>query len=759
MVQIKVRQDDFTVDYTRDILPELFLGQASDCDFSASDVLVRMNCSDVISNIDKAQQTLLIACEQIKDAVLIQRLREQADNGIRIYLLLGDAKLNQSVIDTLSGRCLIRSGVVQQGALVMVDHITNQSKGFLLTDHQMLVTSEAQTWAIELESQQREDSVRSFCKLFWEAAETEYLQQNQPQSALHHPDGAIVTNHSNQLRGALQDNISAALETVTSVSNLLFKPKSNSYQLLLSSNAPDISQLARHGVALTDKFIPSLLLSDDGNWLLPDAADSSITNWCLQLSDTQSTKLKHAYSQALLDASWQFKSSVCIGELQSQQELRFVEVPELVRSVEPVRNHTLQDIYTESIDEFLNGSAKDLAQDVLNWRPDLLAHQINYQVTIHPPYSPAGASMDGLYDAWSAAENDWQERIVSLEHQQRVIDEQQASIPDRLKGFLKSFLLGQGQSVKQLDRELTLLKNWSVTQATPAERVAQQKRLVELHERIRERGKDTAEKRDAAAKQDQWENERIILEKQLSEIKLTVDDKSEKQTQFLAQIPIQEQQINSNFISVWKKSADSLADKQLEDAQINDLQPEQFLPDVLLEDQDQEHELLSARAECLRQKREALRTMTVEHAQQWKNSFKEKVWKKHYGALDRVLENHRLALQKIKRDQQEIEKAVSSTQSQLESVQTKLNNHGQNFVYQADKSNALDQQLGLKNTSYKLMYFAWPVEELPMGGTELRSNNKQRYLVIFNTDQLEQARIDADALNSKIVCDKEFINA
>lgn len=757
MVQIKVRQDDFTVDYTRDILPELFLEQASDCDFSASDVLVRMNCSDVISNIDKARQTLLIACEQIKDAVLIQRLREQADNGIRIYLLLGDAKLNQSVIDTLSGRCLIRSGVVQQGALVMVDHITNQSKGFLLTDHQMLVTSEAQTWAIELESQQREDSVRSFCKLFWEAAKTEYLQQNQPQSALDHPDGAIITNHSNQMRGALQDNISAALETVTGVSNLLFKPQSNSYQLLLSSNAPDISQLARHGVALTDKSIPSLLLSDDGNWLLPDAADTNITNWCLQLSDAQSTKLEYAYRQALLDASWQFKSSVCIGALQSQQELRFVEKPELVCSVEPVRNHTLQDIYTESIDEFLNGSAKDLAQDVLNWRPDLLAHQINYQVTIHPPYSPAGASMDGLYEAWSAAENDWQERIVSLEHQQRVIDEQQAGIPDRLKGFIKSFLLGQGQSVKQLDRELTLLKGWSVTQATPAERAGQHKKLVELHKRIHQRSKDTAEKQDAAAQQDQWEHERTILEKQLSEMKLTVDDRSKKQAQFLAQIPIQEQQINSDFISAWKKSVDSLADKQLEDAQVNDLQPEQFLPDVLLEDQDQE--LLLARAECLRQKREALHTMTVEHAQQWKNSFKEKVWKKHYGALDRVLENHRLALQKIKRDLQEIEKAVCSAQAQLESAQTKLNNHGQNFVYQADNSNALDQQLGLKNTSHKLMHFAWPVEELPMAGTELRSHNKQRYLIIFNTDQLEQARIDADLLNSKIVCDKEFINA
>lgn len=757
MAQLKVRQDDFTVDYTGVTLPDLFLGQASDCDFLASNLLVRMSCSDVISNIGKARQTLLIACEQIKDAVLIQKLCELADSGIRIYLLLGDEKLNQRAIDTLSGRCLIRGGAIQQGALFIVDHITNQSQGFLLTDHQMLVTSETQTWAIELDSQQCEDSVRSFCKLFWEAAETEYLQQNQPQSALHHPDGAIVTNHSHQLRGALHDSIRDALETVTGVSNLLFKPQSDSYQLLLSSNAPDISQLARHGVALTDNSIPSLLLSDDGNWLLPDAADASMTNWCLQLSYAQSTKLEHAYRQALLDASWQFKASVCIGELQSQQEMRFVEQPELVRSVESVRNHTLQDIYTESIDDFLNDRAQELAQDVLNWQPDLLAHQINYQVTIHPPYSPAGASKDGLYDEWNAAENDWQERLASLEHQQRVIDEQQAGIPDRLKGFLQNFLLGQGHSVKQLDRELELLKDWSVTQATPAERAAQKKRLVELHERIRQRSKDTAEKQDAAAQQDQWEHERTILEKQLSEIKLTVDDKSEKQTQFLAQIPIQEQQINSDFISAWEKSADSLADKQLEDAQINDLQLEQFLPDVLLEDQEQE--LLSASAECLRQKREALRTMTVEHAQQWKNSFKEKVWKKHYGALDRVLENHRLALQKIKRDLQEIEKAVSSAQAQLENAQTKLNNHGQNFVYQADKSNALDRQLGLNETSHKSIHFAWPVEELPMNGTELRSNNKQRYLVIFNTDQLEQARRDADALNSKIVCDKEFINA
>jgi hypothetical protein len=42
---------------------------------------------------------------------------------------------------------------------------------------------------------------------------------------------------------------------------------------------------------------------------------------------------------------------------------------------------------------------------------------------------------------------------------------------------------------------------------------------------------------------------------------------------------------------------------------------------------------------------------------------------------------------------------------------------------------------------------------------ELRSLEEQRFLVIDETEQLEQARRDAQRLNARIVCNSETINA
>merc|ERR1712000_208227 len=252
---------------------------------------------------------------------LIQAIKEQAEQGIRIYLLLGDKNANKAAIDTLSGRCLIRTGVSQQGALVLVDHTTTQAQGQLLMSGQPLLSADQAAWGIQLEPLQIDGIFRSFCKLFWEQSNEEYLQQNQQQSSVQHPDGTVVTNHSHQLCGTLNDCLSDTLNQLQGATHSGFNAFGDGWRLLLGVRSSEVAGQARAGVALTDNRIPSLLLSRNGNWLLPDKTDFAAANWCLKLSAQQSQKLEQAYDEAFEEAAWQYQSETAIGECDYQQRL------------------------------------------------------------------------------------------------------------------------------------------------------------------------------------------------------------------------------------------------------------------------------------------------------------------------------------------------------------------------------------------------------------------------------------------------------
>lgn len=364
MTRILPRQEQFTLDYKNEQLPALFIKQESDSDFKES--LPPLYTDSLKSVVYMSRLTLLIACDQLKDESLILCIKEQADKGIRIYLLLGDKRANKAAIDTLSGRCLIRTGVSQQGALVLVDHSTTQAQGLLLMSGQPLVSADqlSLAWGIQLEPQQIDDSFRSFCKLFWEYSNEEYLQQNQQKSSVHHPDGAVVTNHSHQLCGTLNDCLSDTLEQLQAATNTSFNASGDSWRLLLGIQSSDIAKQARTGVALTEKRIPSLLFSSEGNWLLPDQADFAAANWCLKVSARQSQKLDQAYDQAFEKAAWQYQTGTTIGSYSKNQQIRFADQPNLVSEVEEVREIELQPINSKSIDSFLNDETEELASGV-----------------------------------------------------------------------------------------------------------------------------------------------------------------------------------------------------------------------------------------------------------------------------------------------------------------------------------------------------------------------------------------------------------
>jgi hypothetical protein len=727
MTQIKVRQESFLVDYRSEGLPPLFYKQESDCDFSASTILSFVDSADLISVVSKARLTLLFACDQINGKDLILALQEAADRGVRIYLLLGDPKPNHAAIDSLSGRCLIRAGVKQQGALMLIDHTASQARGFVIAGPKPMTTSDGGNWGIQLEQRQIDDSFRSFCSLFWEEAGSEYLKQNQSRETVAHPDGSIVTNHSHQLRGTLEDSLAETRSNLSASSNLALDIEGSSYQLLLNIKAPDIHKIARKGVSLTETPIPTLLFSESDNWLLPDSLDFARTNWCLKLSESQNRALAAEYEQAIEEALWQFQSEVTIGDLPAEQFLRFIDQPDLVRSIQQVRRHKLEDINADSIDGFLEDDAKALALGVIGWQRDCLAHQIEYKVAIHPPYCPPTASRGELYDQWQRTEEGWQARLSSLERLQEKIEAKQAGVADHLKGFLKQFFLGQHQTARGMNQELETLKSWSVTEATPAEREEKKRLLEELQARIGQREIDTAERLDEAEQHLGWKEKRQKLVKDLSEAEELAQSKTDFWQELVDKREGKEQQVEQSFPETWEQAATKLDEQTLEEAGLT---------------------------------REGLRSMSFEQAEKWRNGFKNKIWKKHYFPMEKPFEDRRLALGKIERDILEAEKAKENSWSVYESAQYKLDAHGSQFFYRREKSSEmLDRQLGLASTAPRNEPFTWPNEELPANGVELRSLEEQRFLVINETEKLEQARRDAERLNARIVCNSETVNA
>jgi hypothetical protein len=761
MSQVMIRQENFTIDYQAEVLPTLFKEQSSDCDFTLSDALQALDTDKFITIVKSARQTLLIACAELRCEELIQAVKQKADSGVRIYLLLGDTKGNQAAIDTLSGRCLIRTGVRQEGVLILVDHTTTQHQGLLLMGQDTLLEAGSWDWAISLEPQQIDDSFRSFCKLFWEESDDEYLQQNTVQEKTDHPDGNVITNHSHQLCGTLKDCLGETLNNLIGVSDFSIESENTSFRLLIGTDASNIKQLARHGVSLTDNRVPTLLLSESGCWLLPDSPDFDATNWCLKLSDEQSTEVAAAYDQAISDAAWQYGEKLTMSELTDKQQLRFSDESTDIQAFQKHRKYTLDAIYTDTIDSFLNDSADMLASNEIKWKRNFMAHKIDYKVEIHPPYYPPQANKDSLYGEWEGTEKNWHDQLELLEKKQSAIDKNQSDISDRLKGFIKGFLLGQGQSTKKFNLEFNALEDWSVTQATPAERLEYQKRLENLKSNVMQRGKDTALNLDQANKNNQWEVKRDELLESLDNNKKSLLDKNNIREQIFSNKNEREKNSDNEFYGAWKNSVGLITDKKMDETSVHDLKSDQFMPDLLPDDKDEQALLLQqARADCMHNKREVLFNMSIDQVVMWKDSFKEKVFTKHYPSLNRVFKNREEALKKIQRDSDDADKAILSAQQGVDHSQAILAAHGKQFIYQPKEgSKAFEQQLGLKGETSKLKSFGWPDEELPHDSTKLFSVNKQRFLVISDLGNMDRVRNDAKRLNAKIVCDEDSVNA
>lgn len=725
MTKIVAKTCNFSINYQKQPLPELFLKQNTDSDFS--DDLNQIEANRLIEWINDAQMSLIVSLDKLNHEAIVRALQKQADNGVRIYLLLGDKNANQSAIETLSGRCLIRTGVQQQGAFCLRDHATDKEQGLMIMSNAPFIQGEQKAWFMELEEPQIEDSYRSFCQLFWEASNEEFIRQNQPRKTVKHPDGDIVVNHSYHQKDKLNSALQEALSSLKMTTFSRYGEGSNNAQLLLSIDCTEIKKQAGSGVALTENTMPRIILSDSENWLLPDQIGFKKVNWGLKLSDTQSSHLELAMRQAMTQAAWQYHESLTIGSLTQGEKVRFVDQPTLVRNIEQNRQQTLEDYPTNHIDQFLNDASQNLVAHLTEWQKDGLAHQINFTVDIHPPYAPESATADPLYQQWENAEKNWQDRLDGLNKQMEAIEQQQNNIKAHLRSFIKGFLLGQGHSSKTIYQKIENLRGWHLQEATPAERESKAAKLESLQNDVDARSEKTKVELKNAENQHQWTEKKQALEQSLKQAQSQVKKASDNHQQLESQRLAKKKEAEDKFLSEWKQAIEALNPKQLT---------------------------------TLGESKESLIMMSLEEIQAFVGQkITSKNQKKKFKSLHPSLDNFRQAENKINRDMKDAQEKLGKANSHLVQVEQQLKDHGDVFRGQPDqKSEAFDQQLGLKKkqTSYQPM--TWPKEELPHSKSRLLKHKQQRYLEVQETDQLNLARNDASRLDAQIVCDKEVAN-
>ena len=522
------RAEEFTIDYSGEALPDTFIKQATDANFSQA--FPKYGANELLMQcINYAQRTLLVACNNLQEESLLAGLRAKADSGVRIYLLLGSESENRRAIETLSGRCLIRAGVAQQGALLLADHATNKPQALLLSSGKPCTADAGEAWGMQLDSSQIEDNFRSFCQLFWQSASKEYLKQNSPQKSSNHPDGDIITNHSYNLPGDLGTSLEHVRENLTAMSGAHFQ--SGSAKWLLSATdleAVDPKHLARSGVAITEEAnIPAVLLSSHGYYLLPDVIDKASAHWCLRLSKAQSQQLSEIFSKSMRDSAWQYAEQSLLGDLADAQELRWGDEPHEIVTIRATRSQDLGSIEAADIDEFLAGDVQALCSNQLQLDRQNLAHEIRYRVTVNPPYLPEAASKDKdpLYKKWEEVDTKYQATIADLKERQAKISRRNEELGNKFKKYLAKFKLGSEHSSKEIASDLESLQAASITKSTRGQRHQYFERLNDLAKKVSKLEGELKLKSEEAKQHEQWDATKQRLEDELLQAERNLQEK------------------------------------------------------------------------------------------------------------------------------------------------------------------------------------------------------------------------------------------
>jgi len=698
---IEAKHEQFSRSYREQTLPPVFVQGDGDTKPLCCDWLAPTCDNELLEFIKQAKQTLIIAADCLPET-WVQSIQNAVDEkGLRVYLCLGCKDANQGVIDQLDQRCRVRSGLAQQGMLLLRDiNSLHKAGSIVLTGY-----------VLALDKQKIDDSYRSFCKIFWHEAKLDHFDgTSEPVEALDHQ---IITNHSYQLPGGLQaynNQRPVDLLCQTSVPRGI-ESTADKFSLALTSveNASLNQSLVEAGarIALTEQSLPYIAQSAGSIWILPEAANVECVNWGIKLSEQQTAELEGVTTEAQRSARWQLRRDANINSLVGKHILFADSTDNPVVFCELEKNIVLADVYCSELEEFLKKSAEALTTGQTGWSKNALAGNIDYRVRVHPPYLPADAEQDSLINSWRKSENGWQEQVAGLRARVEKLKKKHEGLKKKpFQKIIEGFLLGQKQSFKAMLAQLLELENWRVSLATPAERVENKTKLLDITQQIEALTQRADMEENRAVNELQWQEKKATLNQCLNDAAAGLDRARES----------------------YDQQRDKLEERKCEAIAAC----EQELVSAL-------EQLDSKDVSTLRQP-----LLYIDACERLQGKKAKKQWP----TLKEVIDRYRPEVTDYEREIKALSDKLQQTEKQHALALQGLSDHGEQFNYQASSNCELDRQLG--NKSLAGPSIDWPSEELPSNDLQLYTQAQQRYLVVEYHEQLEQAEQDADRLNAEL---------
>ncbi|MCJ8314624.1 MAG: hypothetical protein HRU38_20970 [Saccharospirillaceae bacterium] len=811
MSEIEIKNEKFTKNYHNDLLPPIFIDQGcvaeDNIDFPI--FIATVEQQKLKQLIDNARLTLLIAVDQLTNQNIIKALQVSADNNVRIYLYLGNEHKNKDAISALSSRCLIRTGEPQHGALLISDHNTFTSEGYVLNSSTLFTDNSDNdgNFLTTLTANQIQDTYRSFCHLFWNRSEKQIIKQGEVSSkAVSNPNGDIVVNYEYNLPKKLVDNFTSQHDTrvsqlnhhdlESSLSDKLFRATDNILDLTKANLAKSLVDENKN-VALTDLNIPNIVATKNGCWLIPDEVDNQHVNWCIRFNKQQSNELINSLNDVFKAAQWQLNKSCTIDQLNA--DFMFVDETNIIYQCEEYLDVKLKPVYTDNINSFLDDSIEDLTKSKTHFTRGNLAKTIHYSVQRHPPYCPKNAKKAKIYNDWESANSNWVASLSGLEDKLNKLTEKRSSVSQSILSFFNRFSLGQQHKHKKLKTNIQTLHECNMITATPAERSEQQNKYIDFSNQLSQDDDATDKAINKAELENKWndnkekitkiikdKNEICLQEKNSvdslkineanaytqasddfnksrEEALILLDNKYIEENKKLTAMDITQaakwlkhNNKNTDLSKVLNKYKERLEEisqskkgKETSDEGKNVTQ-EEYQQQILDNEKSFFTNWKAQCEECLKKQQQVIiqiRSMDSNELEQWLKSNTNKL-------LKQAGDTHTQRNNKIIREIGSAQKKLDNALNDKNIAQEALEKHGNTFSYLNTENNNTDELgtiLGNIKNYKQPTTINWPDEALPISDElTLFEDNNKRFLTFISLDIFDQAQQEAKRLNAKL---------
>jgi len=449
----------FVSNFENEILNNIFIEKESQ--------LNNQNCFISWKDIEsKTPNKILCVAGESLSPDMISYCKKNAIDGMRVYVLLGDSEKNQNVAKELAGHCLVRTGVSQEGSILIFDGNTNKSEVFYNPENNFK--------GIFLNGKDYADEIyQTFCHLFWMKAIHEFNTQGKEAIEVSSKSCPIENIMLTDSYITQTKDISSYLENTQSDflfhSNSLslveqFEIKKINRVYFNDSDKPtdidSVCSLAEEAFVFPSDNKFNLISSSRINLILPNYVELSKTNWLIKSENLCDEIL------ANLNCNWELKKEIKIKNLKIDSSIRF---PEKIDQEICVSEQIFQNkqIDTESFQQYidlrntdssmLEQKLKDIFPNYFKLNRNLISHNVLYSVSIYPPNLPSDAKEDILVGLWETIQERWNKHLTGLESKISNHEKNLSGWAGNIN-FLKQLKLGQSQKFKEYRERIERLK-------------------------------------------------------------------------------------------------------------------------------------------------------------------------------------------------------------------------------------------------------------------------------------------------------------